>query len=143
MPRGRARSVPAGRELVAERVGAREIIIFVIVSLALLMSSIDGTVVAVGIPDMMAGLKTNLVWIGWVLTGYSLAQTIVMPMAGKLSDDLGRKNLFLGCVALFTLSSGLCAVAPNVYLLIVFRVFQALGGGAFMPSAAGIVSDVF
>ena len=124
-------------------IGAREIIIFVIVSLALLMSSIDGTIVAVGLPDMMAGLKTNLIWMGWVLTAYSLMQTIVMPMAGKLSDDFGRKNLFLGCVALFTISSGLCAIAPNVYLLIVFRVFQAIGGGAFMPSAAGIVSDVF
>ncbi|HEU5423450.1 MAG TPA: DHA2 family efflux MFS transporter permease subunit [Nitrolancea sp.] len=132
-----------GQGQAASAVGAREIIIFVIVSLALLMSSIDGTIVAVGIPNMMAGLHTNIVWIGWVLTGYSLAQTIVMPMAGKLSDDLGRKRLFLGCVALFTVSSALCAVAPNVYVLIVCRVFQALGGGAFMPSAAGIVSDVF
>jgi EmrB/QacA subfamily drug resistance transporter len=66
-----------------------------------------------------------------------------MPMAGKLSDDFGRKNLFLGCVVLFTGSSLLCAIAPNVYLLIVFRVLQAVGGGAFLPSAAGIVSDVF
>src|SRR5579884_4560684 len=130
MPRGRARSVPAGRELVAERVGAREIIIFVIVSLALLMSSIDGTVVAVGIPDMMKGLHTNLVWIGWVLTGYSLTQTMVLPMAGKLSDDLGRKRLFLGCVVLFTTSSLLCSIAPNVYILILCRILQALGGGA-------------
>jgi EmrB/QacA subfamily drug resistance transporter len=115
----------------------------VVVSLALLMSSIDNTIVAVGLPNMMAGLNTNLVWIGWVITAYSLMQTIIMPMAGKLSDDFGRKNLFLGCVVLFTGSSLLCAMAPNVYLLIFFRVLQAIGGGAFMPSAAGIVSDVF
>ncbi len=114
-----------------------------VVSLALLMSSIDSTIVAVGLPNMMEGLHTNLVWIGWVLTAYSLMQTIIMPMAGKLSDDFGRKNLFLGCVVLFTGSSLLCAIAPNVYLLIFFRVLQAIGGGAFMPSAAGIVSDVF
>ena len=124
-------------------VGPREIGIFVVVSLALLMSSIDSTIVAVGLPNMMAGLHTNLVWIGWVITAYSLMQTIIMPMAGKLSDDFGRKNLFLGCVVLFTASSLLCAIAPNVYLLIFFRVLQAIGGGAFMPSAAGIVSDVF
>lgn len=124
-------------------VGPRQIGIFVVVSLALLMSSIDSTIVAVGLPNMMAGLHTNLVWIGWVITGYSLMQTIIMPMAGKLSDDFGRKNLFLGCVVLFTGSSMLCALAPNVYLLIFFRVLQAIGGGAFMPSAAGIVSDVF
>ncbi len=127
----------------APSVGPKQIGIFVVVSLALLMSSIDSTIVAVGLPSMMAGLHTNLVWIGWVLTGYSLMQTIIMPMAGKLSDDFGRKNLFLGCVVLFTGSSMLCALAPNVYLLIFFRVLQAIGGGAFMPSAAGIVSDVF
>lgn len=124
-------------------VGPREIIIFVVVSLALLMSSIDNTIVAVGLDNMMSGLHTNLIWIGWVITGYSLAQIIVMPMAGKLSDEFGRKRLFLGCVVLFTASSFLCAIAPNVYLLIFFRVLQAIGGGAFMPSAAGIVSDVF
>ncbi|HET9015999.1 MAG TPA: DHA2 family efflux MFS transporter permease subunit [Thermomicrobiaceae bacterium] len=139
---GQARGTDAG-EVRNVGVSAREAIIFVIVSLALLMSSIDGTIVAVGLPDMITGLRTNLVWMGWVLTAYSLMQTIVMPMAGKLSDDFGRKNLFLASVALFTVSSGLCAIAPNVYLLIVFRVLQAIGGGAFMPSAAGIVSDVF
>ncbi|HLI51345.1 MAG TPA: MFS transporter, partial [Thermomicrobiaceae bacterium] len=127
----------------AGAIGLREVLIFVIVSLALLMSSIDNTIVSVGLPDMMSGLKTNLIWISWVITAYSLAQTIVMPMAGKLSDDLGRKRLFLGCVVVFTTSSFLCAIAPNVYLLIFFRVLQAIGGGAFMPSAAGIVSDVF
>ena len=125
------------------KIGPKQFAIFTVVAMALLMSSIDSTIVAVGLPNMMAGLKTNLVWIGWVITGYSLTQTIVMPMAGKLSDDLGRKTLFLLCVALFTISSFLCAIAPNVYLLIVFRVLQAIGGGAFMPSAAGIVSDVF
>lgn len=124
-------------------IGSKQIAIFLVVSLALLMASIDVTIVAVGLPNMMQGLQTNLVWIGWVITAYSLTQTIVLPMAGKLSDQLGRKRLFLGCVALFTVSSGLCALAPNVYLLIVFRVFQALGGGAFLPSAAGIVSDIF
>ncbi len=139
-----ASSSPAfAEDLDAPAVGPKQIAIFVVVSLALLMSSIDSTIVAVGLPNMMAGLHTNLVWIGWVLTAYSLMQTIIMPMAGKLSDDFGRKNLFLGCVVLFTGSSMLCAIAPNVYLLIVFRVLQAVGGGAFMPSAAGIVSDVF
>ncbi|HEU5422357.1 MAG TPA: DHA2 family efflux MFS transporter permease subunit [Nitrolancea sp.] len=124
-------------------VTVRQIAIFVTVSLALLMSSIDSTIVAVGLPNMMNGLHTNLVWIGWVLTGYSLTQTMILPMAGKFSDDFGRKRLFLACVVLFTTSSLLCSIAPNVYILILCRVLQAVGGGAFMPSAAGIVSDVF
>lgn len=138
-----ARAGGPGLEAAGLTVGPKTIVIFVVVSLALLMSSIDSTIVAVGLPAMMRGLRTNLVWLGWVITAYSLTQTIILPMAGKLSDEFGRKRLFLASVALFTVSSGLSAIAPNVYLLIIFRVFQAIGGGAFMPSAAGIVSDVF
>ena len=67
----------------------------------------------------------------------------VLPLAGKLSDDWGRKRLFLGSVALFTLSSMAAGAAPNVGILIVCRVLQAIGGGAFLPSATGIVSDAF
>src|SRR5207245_2692617 len=80
---------------------------------------------------------------GWSLTAYALTQTIIMPVAGKLSDEWGRKPLFLGSVVLFTLSSMACGLAPNVYFLIFFRVLQAIGGGAFFPSATGIVSDAF
>ncbi|MCX6022009.1 MAG: DHA2 family efflux MFS transporter permease subunit [Chloroflexi bacterium] len=118
-------------------------LIFAIVALALLMSSIDGTIVAVGLPTIMAELNTNLAWIGWTLTSYMLTSTIIMPIAGKMSDEWGRKRLFLGAVALFTLSSMACGLAPNVYWLIIFRVLQAIGGGAFLPSATGIVSDAF
>src|SRR5690348_12927265 len=103
----RLASDSAAREHEAESpsVGPKQVAIFVVVSLALLMSSIDSTIVAVGLPNMVDGLHTNLVWIGWVLTAYSLMQTIIMPMAGKLSDDFGRKNLFLGAVVLFTIGS--------------------------------------
>ncbi len=118
-------------------------VVFAIVALALLMSSIDSTIVAVGLPTMLAELHTNLAWIGWTLTGYMLAMTIVMPIAGKLSDDWGRKRLFLAAVVLFTLSSMAAGLAPNVYVLIIFRVLQGIGGGVFLPSATGIVSDAF
>ena len=126
-----------------ESVSPRSILIFAIVSLALLMSSIDSTIVAVALPNMMKGLNTNLIWISCVINGYSLTQTVMMPMAGKLSDDFGRKRLFLGCVVLFTASSLLCAIAPTVQLLILFRVLQEVGGGGVLPSAAGIASAGF
>uniref|UniRef100_A0A7C3A9G5 DHA2 family efflux MFS transporter permease subunit n=1 Tax=Thermorudis sp. TaxID=1969470 RepID=A0A7C3A9G5_9BACT len=125
------------------RPGVRSILIFLVVSLALLMSSIGITSVTVAFPAMTDRLNASVVWVGWVLTGYQLAQTVMMPLAGKLSDELGRKRLFLACVGLFTASSFLCGIAPNVYLLILFRILQAVGGGAFMPSASGIISDVF
>lgn len=117
--------------------------VFAVVALALLMSSIDSTIVAVGLPTMLRDLKTNLAWMGWTLTGYQLTQTIVMPIAGKLSDDWGRKRLFLSAVLLFTLSSMAAGLAPNIYVLIIFRLLQGIGGGTFLPSATGIVSDAF
>src|SRR5579859_2883988 len=107
------------------------------------MFSIDSTVVAVALPNMMADLNTSLVWLGWTLTGYALAQTAVMPLAGKLSESFGRMRVFLVCMFLFTLGSLLCGLAPNIYVLIGCRVLQALGGGGFLPSAAGIVAREF
>ena len=118
-------------------------LVFFVTSLALLMASVDGTIVNVGLRTMQSELNTNIALLGWTLTGYTLTQTIAMPLAGKLSDEWGRKRLFLGAVVIFTLSSAAAGLAPSVHLLIVFRVFQAIGGGAFLPSATGIVSDAF
>src|SRR5262245_1349773 len=121
----------------------RKYLIFGLVALALLMSSIDATIVAVGLPAMRESFGTSILLIGWTLTAYQLGQLIVLPLAGKLSDELGRKRVFLGAVAIFTTASFLCGIAPNVETLIVFRVLQALGGGAFLPSCTGIISDTF
>jgi EmrB/QacA subfamily drug resistance transporter len=118
-------------------------ITFGIVSLALIMSSIDATIVSVSLPSMLGDLKTNLAFLGWVITGYQFSQCIMMPIIGKLSDDWGRKQLFLIAVALFTVSSIAAGFAPNVYSLIFFRVLQGVGAGAFFPSATGIISDAF
>lgn len=116
---------------------------FGLAGLSLLMFSIDSTVVSVALPNMMRDLNTSLNWLGWTLTGYLLTQTAVMPLAGKLSEQFGRLRIFLICVALFTLGSLLCGIAPNIYVLIACRVIQALGGGGFLPSAAGIVAREF
>jgi EmrB/QacA subfamily drug resistance transporter len=116
---------------------------FALAGLSLLMFSIDSTIVAVALPTMTSDLGTTLPWIGWTLTAYTLVQTVVMPLAGKLSDNFGRMRVFLACVLLFTLGSLLCGLAPNVYWLILFRAMQALGGGGFMPSAVGIVAEQF
>ena len=121
----------------------RAYLFFGLAALSLLMFSIDTTVVSVALPNMMADLQTSLVWIGWTLTAYLLTQTAVMPLAGKLSESFGRMRVFLICVFLFTLGSLLCGIAPNIYVLIVCRVIQALGGGGFLPSAAGIVAREF
>jgi EmrB/QacA subfamily drug resistance transporter len=121
----------------------RAYLFFGLAAVSLLMFSIDSTVVSVALPNMMSDLQTSLVWVGGTLTAYMLTQTAVLPVAGKLSESFGRMRVFLICVALFTLGSLLCGIAPNIYVLIACRVLQALGGGGFLPSAAGIVAREF
>jgi len=126
---------------VAER--RRAYLFFGLAGLSLLMFSIDSTVVAVALPNMMADLQTSLVWLGWTLTGYALAQTAVMPLAGKLSESFGRMRVFLVCMFVFTLGSLLCGLAPNIYVLIGCRVLQALGGkAAFVVHGAGGLDEL-
>ena len=121
----------------------RRKLIFAIVSIGLFMASVDQTIVATALPAIDRELHAGINWSGWTISVYALGQVIAMPMAGKISDMYGRKKVFMISAALFTLSSLACGFAPNITLLLIARFIQALGGGAFMPSATGIVSDHF
>jgi EmrB/QacA subfamily drug resistance transporter len=118
-------------------------VVFTIVSLALLMASVDQTIVATALPALQHDLHTTVNWSSWTITIYALGQILVMPLAGKIGDQYGRKKIFIGAAVLFTVASLCCGFAGNIYLLIVLRGCQAIGGGAFMPSATGIVADQF
>ena len=72
-----------------------------------------------------------------------LTQTVVLPLVGKLGERLGQMRVFVGCVVTFTLGSLLCGLAPNIFVLILCRVMQALGGAGFMTSATAIVAREF
>jgi EmrB/QacA subfamily drug resistance transporter len=121
----------------------RRYLIFVTAALGLLMSSIDTTVVAVAFPNFVKDLGTNVIWAGWTISIYLLAVTTALPLAGSLSDTFGRKKVFLISLVLFTGSSLACGLAPNIYTLVAFRFLQGIGGGGFLPTASGIVSDQF
>ncbi|WP_246186780.1 MFS transporter [Microlunatus speluncae] len=121
----------------------RRWLIFAVVSMALFMASVDHTVVAIALPSIQADLGSGLEWASWTVTIYSLGQVLIMPLAGKLSDQFGRKKVFVIAVVLFTVASLLCGLVDNIYLLVVLRGIQAIGGGAFMPAATGIVADNF
>ncbi|HWC83191.1 MAG TPA: MFS transporter [Pseudonocardiaceae bacterium] len=134
----------------ADRVGAdageplaRRRLIFVIVSMGLFMASLDQTIVATALPAIQRELHAQINWSGWTITIYALGQVLAMPMAGKISDMYGRKKVYLISAAVFTVASLACGFSGNIYLLVALRAVQALGGGAFMPSATGIVSDHF
>ena len=121
----------------------RRFLVFAIVSLALMMASIDQTIVATALPTLQRDLHTQVNWSSWTITIYALGQILVMPLAGKVGQQFGRKRIFLGAVILFTAASLCCGLAGNIYLLIALRGVQAIGGGAFMPSATGIVAQMF
>ncbi len=121
----------------------RRYVIFVLAGLALLMSSIDATVVAVAFPRFIRDFHATILWAAWTISVYYIAMTVSMPLVGKLSDSLGRKRVFLVSLGLFTGSSLACGLAPNIYTLIGFRFLQGIGGAAFLPTASGIVSDYF
>ena len=118
-------------------------IVFAVVSLALMMSSVDQTIVATALSAIQHDLHAQVNWSSWTITVYALGQVLVMPVAGKIGDQYGRKAIFLGAVVLFTTASLCCGFANDIYLLIVLRGVQAIGGGALMPSATGIVSEIF
>ncbi len=118
-------------------------LMFGIVSIALFMSSLDGTIVATGLPTLRHALHAGINWAAWTMIGYQLGLVVAFPIAGRVADSIGRKRVFMGAAVLFTTSSLLCGFALNIGMLIGLRVVQAAGAAAFMPSASGIVMESF
>ena len=117
--------------------------VFAIVALALLMMSIDATIVATALHSLRGELQTSIDWAGWTITAYSLGFVVVLPLTGKLSERYGCRRVFLGSVAAFTLASLCCGLAENIYVLVALRGLQAAGGAGFTPSATEIIVDHF
>ncbi|TDZ91100.1 putative transport protein HsrA [Mycobacteroides salmoniphilum] len=104
-----------------------------ICGLASVMAFLDSTAVAVAQRTFVAEFGSSQAVVSWTIAGYMLAFATVIPMTGWAADRFGTKRLFMGAVLVFTVGSLLCAVAPNILLLIIFRVIQGIGGGMLMP----------
>jgi EmrB/QacA subfamily drug resistance transporter len=111
--------------------------------LCLLMFSIDMTIVSVALRTIVEDLDTSLSLAAWTMTGFMLTQTVVLPLIGKLGERFGQMRVFITCVSVFTLGSLLCGLAPSIFVLILCRILQALGGAGFMTSATAIVAREF
>jgi EmrB/QacA subfamily drug resistance transporter len=118
-------------------------LVFTIVALALLMMSIDSTIVATALHSLQHGLQTSIDWVGWTITAYSFGYVLVLPVSGKLSEQYGCRRVFLGSVVAFTVASLCCGLADNIYVLIALRGLQAAGGAGFTPSATEIIVNHF
>lgn len=116
-------------------------IIFSALIAGMLLSSLDQTIVSTAMPTIVGQLG-GVEHQAWITTAYLLATTIVMPIYGKFGDVLGRRNLFLIAIALFTLASVGCAFAGNFWMFVVFRAVQGLGGGGLMILSQAIIADI-
>ncbi|MGB8181360.1 MAG: MFS transporter, partial [Stellaceae bacterium] len=129
-PRGESRPIHRG-------------VVFTIVALALLMMSIDSTIVATALHALRLGLHTSIDWAGWTITAYALGFVVVLPISGKLSEQYGCRRVFVGSTVIFTIASLCCGLADNIYVLVALRGLQAAGGAGFTPSATEIIVDYF
>jgi MFS transporter, DHA2 family, multidrug resistance protein len=118
-------------------------IIAITVTLATFMEVLDTSIANVSLPHIAGSLSAGQDESTWVLTSYLVSNAIVLPLSGWLSSIVGRKNFYMGCVALFTVSSFLCGLAPNLTTLIICRVLQGAGGGGLQPSEQAILADTF
>lgn len=119
-----------------------KLIVFVAV-LASLLEIIDTSIVNVALSSMMGNLGATLADISMVITGYAIANAIILPVSSWLSERIGRRQYYLGCIVLFTVTSVACGLAPNLPFLIIFRILQGLAGGALLPTSQTLIYEQF
>jgi len=115
--------------------------VFAGLMLVLLMAALDGTIVATALPTIASDLG-GLNHISWVATSYLLAQTVVVPLYGKLGDLFGRRLMLQVGLVVFLAGSALCGLSANFAELVVFRALQGLGGGGLIVCAQAAIGDV-
>jgi DHA2 family multidrug resistance protein len=123
--------------------GFRRWIITITVIVASLLELIDTTIVNVALPNIMGNLGATLEDANWVVTGYAVANVIILPMSGWLGDRFGRKNYFLASIIVFTIASFLCGNAHSLTELIAFRLLQGLAGGGLISTAQAILMETW
>jgi MFS transporter, DHA2 family, multidrug resistance protein len=128
---------------IGQEAGINPWLIAITVTLATFMELLDTAIANVSLPHIAGGLATSYDESTWVLTSYLVANAVVLPLSAWLSRVFGRKNYYMTCVALFSVSSLMCGLAPSLGLLIFFRVLQGIGGGGLAPVEQAILVDTF
>src|SRR6202045_4247345 len=113
------------------------------VTLATFMEVLDTSIANVALPHIAGNLSISQDEATWVLTSYLVANAVILPISAWLSTKFGRKRFYMTCVVLFGVSSLMCGLAPNLPVLVLFRVLQGLGGGGLAPTEQAILADTF
>src|ERR1700736_6180722 len=103
-------------------------VIALTVTLATFMELLDTSIANVSLPYIAGGLGRSYDEVTWILTTYLVANAVVLPMSAWLSRVFGRKNYYMACVALFTITSFLCGIAPSLEIMLIARILQGIGG---------------
>jgi DHA2 family multidrug resistance protein len=118
-------------------------IVAVAVIVPTFMEVLDTTIANVALRYIAGGLSAAVTDSEWVITSYLAANAVILPISGWLSARLGRRNYFMGSIAVFTFASALCGMATSLGQIILFRVIQGLAGGGLQPSSQGVLLDTF
>ena len=127
----------------AKRVAINPWVIALTVTIATFMELLDTSIANVSLPYIAGGLGRSYDEVTWILTTYLVANAVVLPMSAWLSRVFGRKNYYMACVALFTVTSFLCGIAPTLGIMLIARVMQGIGGGGLAPVEQAILVDTF
>src|SRR5215213_3190657 len=110
-------------------------------ALGVLLAALDQTIVATALPTI-AGDLGGLTQLAWVVTAYLVAETVSMPLYGKLGDSLGRKRVLIGAIGLFLAGSALSGLSTSMTELVAFRAVQGLGAGGLIVTAMAAIADL-
>ncbi|SEW36545.1 DHA2 family efflux MFS transporter permease subunit [Chitinophaga arvensicola] len=120
----------------------RTVLILVVITAAI-MELIDTSIVNVALSHMSGNLGATLEDTSWVITAYAIANVIIIPITGFLAAKLGRRNYYIGSIIAFTFFSLMCGQATNIWMLVVFRFLQGIGGGALLSVSQVIIFEQF
>jgi len=121
----------------------RRLLVLAICCMSLLIVSLDNTALNVALPSMQRELHATTSGLQWSIDAYTLVLASLLMLAGSTADRIGRKRVFMTGLVLFSIGSLLCSLAPNLELLVVFRMVQAVGGSMLNPVAMSIITNTF
>ncbi|MFJ4919596.1 MFS transporter [Streptomyces sp. NPDC088725] len=121
----------------------RRMLVLAICCMSLLIVSLDNTVLNVALPSLQRELHASVSGLQWTIDAYTLVLASLLMLSGSTADRIGRRRVFKTGLVIFTLGSLLCSLAPNLELLIAFRMVQAVGGSMLNPVAMSIITNTF
>src|SRR6202167_2229617 len=122
---------------------SHRMLVLVICCLSLFIVGMDSTIVNVALPSIGKDLHASVSGLQWTIDAYTLVLASLLMLSGSTADRVGRRRTFVVGLLTFSAGSLLCSLAPDLTLLIVFRMVQAVGGSMLNPVAMSIITNTF